>query len=556
MSELQSLIDAFLAQEYEDRPVWASNLGLTDYDDRLDDLSADTLQRRDAQASDWLARFEALATTGLTVDEAIDRDLVISVLRGRVILRDWAEWRREPLTYSEPISGGVHDLFMHRLRPEHELVESAIARLKAVPQALEAGRANLDPSLVSPLIARRARGGVRGTADYCRDHLGAEVPAGRDRDRLALAGAGAADALDGYAVFLEELAKRATGEWSLGDERYTRLLRERELLRYDARTLRERGRAEYERVAAEMRELSTRRLGDPDFVAVLDRANAVHAADEAGMLATYQAWTERARRFLERSGLVTLPPGEECAVIPSPPFRRPVVGVAGYASPPAFSDRMQGHFYVPFMPEGSSQEEIERRLESNSDGDIPTVSVHETYPGHHWHLVMRKAYARPIRRVLRTPYFSEGWALYAERAMREQGFFEEPIQELYHLNATLFRAARIIVDTSLHLGEMSVDEAVAFMAEKAAMPTSTARVEVGRYCAWPTQASAYLTGCLEILRIRDRYLAARGYDGPAGDAPIDLLRDFHDTITSSGSLPLPLAERAVMATVERPDLAA
>ena len=91
--------------------------------------------------------------------------------------------------------------------------------------------------------------------------------------------------------------------------------------------------------------------------------------------------------------------------------------------------------------------------------------------------------------------------------MRERGFFEDPIHELHHLNATLFRAARIIVDTSLHLGEMTFEEAVTFMMDKAAMPEPVARAEVGRYCWWPTQASSYLTGCLEILAIRERYLA-------------------------------------------------
>ena len=95
--------------------------------------------------------------------------------------------------------------------------------------------------------------------------------------------------------------------------------------------------------------------------------------------------------------------------------------------------------------------------------------------------------------------------------MRERGFFEDPIHELHHLNATLFRAARIIVDTSLHLGEMTFEEAVTFMMDKAAMPEPVARAEVGRYCWWPTQASSYLTGCLEILAIRERYLARRGF---------------------------------------------
>ncbi len=153
-----------------------------------------------------------------------------------------------------------------------------------------------------------------------------------------------------------------------------------------------------------------------------------------------------------------------------------------------------------------------------------------------------------MRKVYSTPYFSEGWALYAERVMRERGFFEDPIHELHHLNATLFRAARIIVDTSLHLGEMTFEEAVTFMMDKAAMPEPVARAEVGRYCWWPTQASSYLTGCLEILAIRERYLARRGFASVSPrDVPIDVLRRFHDAIASSGALPLGLAERAVSA---------
>jgi uncharacterized protein (DUF885 family) len=85
------------------------------------------------------------------------------------------------------------------------------------------------------------------------------------------------------------------------------------------------------------------------------------------------------------------------------------------------------------------------------------------------------------------------------------------------------------------------------MIDKAALPEPTAKAEVGRYCWWPTQASAYLTGCLEILRIRDAYLVARGRAGVApADVEVDVLRDFHDSIASSGSLPLGLAERAVL----------
>ncbi|HXQ95896.1 MAG TPA: DUF885 family protein [Candidatus Acidoferrales bacterium] len=343
--------------------------------------------------------------------------------------------------------------------------------------------------------------------------------------------------------------RRRDGTWQLGEERYTRLLREKELLDTDARGLRERGRVEYDRLAGEMAELARRARGTDDWPAVLGEAARDHPATEEAMRQGYADWTARARSFLAERGLVTLPPGERCLVEPSPVFQRPVLGVASYNSPPAFSDSWTGHFFVPFAPDGTPEPEIQQRLEGNSWGDIPSVSVHETYPGHHWHLVMRKRNRSAVRRVFGTPYFTEGWALYAERMMRERGFFTDPIQELFQLKASLFRAARIVVDTSLHLGEMTFEEAVDFMGTKAGLPEPTARAEVGRYCTWPTQASAYLTGCLEILRIRRAWLDAHGFpDVAAEDVPVSSLREFHDTIAGSGALPLGLAERALRAT--------
>ena len=91
------------------------------------------------------------------------------------------------------------------------------------------------------------------------------------------------------------------------------------------------------------------------------------------MLETYAEWTAKARAFLVETGLVTLPPGETCEVVPSPVFQRPILGVASYIAPPAFSDRWKGHFFVPFAPDGASEEEIQSRLSNNSYGSIPTI---------------------------------------------------------------------------------------------------------------------------------------------------------------------------------------
>ena len=551
MTDFDRVVDELLAEEFEESPVNASGLGLTEYDDRLDDLSAEAFDRRQARAAAWGLRFAAMPDVELTPDERIDRDLAVAMMAGRSVMAEWMPWRRDPVTYSGPIANGLFGLFLNRLRPDSELVDAAVARLAQAPRALEQGRANLDGRLAHPLILERGRDAARATARYVRELLPGEAGTERDRARLADAGAEAGRALDEWASHLDEMARKATGSWQLGEERYTRLLREREALPYDARSLRDRGRAEYDRLSTEMRDLSRSAWGTDDWNAVLERSNEDHPATEEEMRRSYEDWTAKARRFLVDSGLITIPEGESCEVLPSPPFQRPLLGVASYMSPPAFAPSLQGHFFVPFAPEGASAAEIQKRLAANSYGHIPTTTVHEAYPGHHWHLVVRKTSSRRLRRVLGTPYFNEGWGLYAERLMRERGFFTEPIQELNHLKATLFRAARIIVDTSLHLGEMDYEEAIRFMVEKTATPEPTARAEVGRYCWWPTQASAYLTGCLEILRIRDRFLESRGLPaGSAASAPVAVMREFHDRLAASGSLPLGLAERALLGDVE------
>jgi uncharacterized protein (DUF885 family) len=535
-----ALADAFLAEEWADSPVRASALGVEGHDDRLDDYSATAIADRQRRHAAWLARLDAVADSTLTAEEGIDRDLIRATLRGRLIVADWEMWRRQPDTYTSPALEGVFTLFLHRLRPEPELVRAAVARLGQVPGLLTEGRKNLTPELAPRVYIERALGQARAGVRYFRELLPAEVADAGLRGRMAEAGATAAAAFDDFARFLEGLRERAAGTFAIGEARYSRILRERELLPYDTGALREVGRREYDRLAAELARCARTVAATDDWPRVLRDLNADHPPTPEAMRAAYAEWTERARRFLRERGLVTFPPGEECLVVPSPPFQRPVLAVASYQSPPPFSASLRGHFFVPFPPDGAPAAEVQQRLENNSHASIPTTAVHEAYPGHHWHLVTMRAHPSAVRRAFRTPYFTEGWALYAEQMMREQGFFVDPRQEMSQYEALIFRAARIVVDTSLHAGDMSFDDAVRFMMERANLPAPTARAEVARYASWPTQASAYLTGCLAILGIRERYFARRGRSDVA------TLRAFHDTLAGSGGLPIALAERALL----------
>ncbi|HET6745484.1 MAG TPA: DUF885 domain-containing protein [Candidatus Limnocylindria bacterium] len=541
------LVRDFLSEQYAEHPVRSSGMGLTEYDDQLDDMSGAAFERRAASALAWRDRFAAFAKEDLSFDEEIDRDLIVGSLTEQSIYDEWRVWERHPDTYLNPGMRGVFVLFLHLLRPEAELAASAAARLRQVPDTLAAGRANLRPELVPDILLDRAINQAKAGAHYTRVLLPAQV-AEENRAELAEAGAAAGDAYEEYAAFLESLRPQAHGDWTFGEDRYNAVLRDAEMLSFDARTLRERGRQQIEELTGLLRAGAKEISGSEDWHALLLELNKDRPATPEAMRLGYEDWTERARTFLRERGLTSFPAGEECAVVPSPPYQRPVLAVASYVAPPSFAETMRGHFFVPFPPDGASEEEIGKRLESNCYPGIPTTAVHEAYPGHHWHLVMAKGNPSHVRQLFGTSYFAEGWALYAERMMEENGFYDDLRHVMYRYEATLFRAARIVADTSLHLGEMTHAEAVEFMMANSSLTEPTAIAEVTRYCSWPTQASSYLTGCLEILRIRDRYLSARGTD----TSEVGALRDFHDTITGSGTLPIALAERAVMASVTKP----
>ncbi len=526
-SAFASLVDSFLTREYEDSPTLASSLGLTEYDERLDDTSAAAYEERRETDLDWLRRFRAVVDDGLTPADRIDRDLLVSVLRGRELYQPLDMWKRQPNYYLNPGLNGVFSLFLHRLRPERELAAAAAKRLEGVPTNIRDGLANLDFSRTPRVYVERAIGQAKAAARYARELVPAEVNDASPKQHLTKAGAMAGKAFDEFGSFLESNKERAQGDYAIGEELYSALLREKELLPFGAAELRERGHEQHALLSTEANRIATEIDGSGDWAKTCDRLNKIHAPTPDAMRDEYAEWTERARSFLRDTGLVTLPPGEKCTVEPSPPFQRPVLAVASYQRPPAFRDTLHGHFFVPYPPDGTSSEEVQKRLEGNCSAGIPTTAV------------QAKANPSHTRRIFGTAYFSEGWALYAERVMREQGFFTDPKHLLYQYEATIFRAARIVVDTSLHMGEMTFDEAVRFMVEKGNLTEPNARAEVGRYCSWPTQASSYLTGMLEIVDIRTRWLAKRGQSDRAA------LRVFHDAITTAGMLPTTLAEQAI-----------
>jgi uncharacterized protein (DUF885 family) len=532
-------VDATVAWYFQEHPLRAGLMGSADpaHTRTLGDYSAEGFARRERGADEQLARLDALADTPADFEDEIDRDLVRSVLRRDLIRRERQPWRRDPSEYLNAASYGIFRPFLDRPRPEAELVDEAVEKLAQVPDVLAEGRRNVDPALAPRLYVERALGPARTGRAFLTSSLPGMVEDEKLRARLAAAAEPAAAAFDETAVYLADLLERAEGDWRIGADLYSRLLQEGELLSYGVEELHARGLAAYDQLDAEMRALSAALPGhSSDWRATMTELVEDHPATMAAMLAEYTAETERARRFTRERDLVTFAEGEDCRVLPQPEFLRPIAAVASYFAPPALTPSRVGTFNVPYTTDDATAEQILGRLKTNARVQMPTIAVHEAYPGHHWHLSWLAEQQRVVRNIFTTPYFTEGWGLYVETLMREQGYFTDPRHELAHLDMRIFRAARIIVDTALHCGDMTIEEAEVFMSTKASLTPETAKGEVSRYCAWPTQASSYLTGCLEIEAIRAEYLKQdKG-----------TLKQFHDTIAGSGGLPLGLAKRVAL----------
>jgi uncharacterized protein (DUF885 family) len=532
-------IDGFLRWFFDRHPARAAADGSLEHDHTFGDHSAEAFLATQRESDEWLAAFDRLLADGVpgTQADEIDVRLVCTALRRSQILADWPRWRREPTVYTSTILNGLFATITHRLRDEAGLVASIRSRLAEVPALLAACRANLDPHLAAPLMVRRGREQAQAGIGFLTDTLPAEFSGEAHRSAVAEAAAPAAEAFRGLAEFLTEFEGQARGDWRMGEQRYSALLRGVELLGYGVDELRERGRKAYDELDARMIETARRiEPGAASWQPVMAELQCDAPPTPAAMRAEYEAETERARRFVAERDLVSFASRERCEVVPAPSFQRPILAVAAYLPPPALSAGRVGHFFVPYPPADFDEEAVTARLRTNARAQLPVVAVHETYPGHHWHLSWLAEQPRTPRKTFGTSYFTEGWALYAERMLAEQGYFAEPRHELGYLEARIFRAARIIVDAELHCGELSPEQAREFMVTRTALTGGTAVGEVERYCSWPTQAPSYLTGSMEIERIRDDYLGSG-----LGD-----LRTFHDALAGSGQLPLGLARQAVL----------
>ncbi len=175
---------------------------------------------------------------------------------------------------------------------------------------------------------------------------------------------------------------------------------------------------------------------------------------------------------------------------------------------------------------------------------LPTLTYHEAIPGHHLQISLAQETAKLplIRKMDGFSGYSEGWALYAEQLAVEMGMYDnDPLGLIGQLQASLFRAVRLVVDSGLHAMDWSREKAVDYYVAALGDKRSAATTEVERYCVWPGQACSYMIGKLAWLRLRDQAKTALG-------AKFDI-KAFHDAGLLSGAVPLDVLDRVIGAYI-------
>ena len=529
------LVEARIRRVFVDNPALATYFGIHDFDHLLGDPSHDAVEAEIAADKAHLAAVEAIDPTQLSGEARFERDLEIHNLRLNLFDADEIrQWERRA-TSAAAVGDAVFSLFARGAAPLEHRLERITRRLEAAPEFLRAAHTRA----VRPQVASWQRVDQRYAKDLpglfaevrtaADGRLGASDLAHLDR---AIEGANAA--LVDHAAWLEQSLETATDDWALGGERYDELLRRRALDDLDADTILEIGleqlRRNHEGRRAAIREIDP----DADEATVIDRLKSDHPATFEEALEGYKDTMRRARAYLVEHDLVTIPEGETLDVIPTPEYLRSVMPFAAYYAPARFDEDKRGIYIVT-----PAVDDDPNAMREHYYGSISNTSIHEAYPGHHLQFSVADRHPSMTRLVAEAPEFVEGWGMYSEQMMREEGFDAGPVFRAAMYTDAIWRSCRIILDIRMHRGELTADEATDFLVEHTSFETSNARAEVRRYTYTPGYQLSYLLGKVLILGLREEERRRLG--------DRFTLKGFHDALLRNGSIPVSFHRRALRA---------
>jgi uncharacterized protein (DUF885 family) len=532
-NEFYQTSERWLGRIMELSPVTATQLGDHRWDDRLADRTAEAIEGEYREMLAALAEFQAMDGSSFSLDARIDHRLVVQIFKR--IVRDYEKFqshRRNPGLYLEEGVGGVFLLILMEFAPLPQRLRSALGRVRELPRVLREGQRNLVPAEVPRVWAeitleqaQQAPGLLLGLLPAMAAKAAPEL-----QPELMEAGKAATQAIQAYAQFIQDqILPQAAGDFAAGRELFDEMLREEHMVDYDADELLETGWAQFRSTRTQMEAVAREIDPNRSVKDLLEQAKADHPSAE-GLLDAYREQMAAIRQYVIDRDIATIPSGETLRIVETPSYLRPIIPYAAYMPPGILEEKQEGIFIITPVDPSDPPDAQEQKLRGHYWAKLPITALHEAYPGHHLQLVWANRVPTIPRRMgsFLATLFIEGWAFYCEELLEQLGYIAQPIQRLGRLNDQLWRAARIILDVSLHTRGMTVDEAVQFLVQEAGLEPTNALAEVRRYTQSPTQPQSYLMGKLAILELVADYRRAH---------PDASLREVHDTLLGSGSLP-------------------
>jgi uncharacterized protein (DUF885 family) len=521
-------------------PVYASYLGLHEHDGSVADGSRDAMEQDIVDGRRFLAQLESLDPARLSADGRTERELAIFATRRQIFDDDVHRvWERR-VSGTDDLGDGIFLLLARQSRPLEERLAGIASRLEAAPQLLAEHRTRLGdrPMRLWNELELEAVGSMPTlfTEVVAAARTGLERPDSLVA-RLEKAAGAAESALEEYSTWLREQLARADDEFALGADRYDQLIELRAFDGLDADDILQVGLDQLDRYHAARREVATEIDPAATEEDVLDRIKSDHPGDFEGALEAYRRAMAEARQFMIDRDIVSDPAGASLSIIPTPEYLRNVIPFAAYFAPARFERGSGGIYIVTPSVDGAGGG---RPMREHNYASIYNTSIHEAYPGHHLQLTAAHAHPSLARVLVDAPEFVEGWAMYCEQMMREEGFDTSPEHRLMMYTDSIWRACRIILDVRLHRGQIGVDEATDFLIEHTGFERPNARAEVHRFTYTPTYQLSYLLGKVLLLRLRDDERARLGSDFS--------LRGFHDAMLRQGGLPISFQRRLLAET--------
>ena len=551
-----------LAERYLDEfpalsPVSATGLGDHRFDSHLDMVGIEAQAQKQAFYHQYLEKLREIDPAQLSRANQVDYVLLEQDLEGKLWrLETLQEWAWNPLRYTQLSGGAIYSLMARDFAPLKMRLQHVSDRLEQFPRLFRQIRATLEPKRVPQIHAETAikqNRGVLSILDNLVKPSLSELPENR-RNRLKRAMTDAKAVVEEHQQWLEsELLPNARRDFRLGPQLYDQKLAFTLKTPLTRAQIRERAERELCRVRDEMYFISQKVYQQkypytefPTEPTAAYKQAIIRACLELAYLDipesdkivdTAKYSLELATAFVREKDLLTLPP-DPVEIIVMPEFKRGV-SLAYCDSPGPLDVGLKTFYAVAPLPEDWTDEQVQSFLREYNVRSIHDLTMHEAMPGHFLQLAHSNRYPGKLRAVLSSGVFIEGWAIYSERMMIDEGFLDgDPLMRLINLKWYLRGIGNAMIDQAIHTEGMTREQAMRLMMEDTFQEEREAAGKWVRAQLTSTQLSTYFVGTIEHFDLRRDIQRAWG-------SQFDL-KTYHDKILSYGSPPVQYVKALVL----------